>query len=564
VEIVKGGGSALYGGNAVGGVINVITARPQKSFANVRLRGGAVGIEEPEFRLGASAGVVNKERDLALHVFGGAYTREPWDANGDGFSEVGKARQVTAGAETYIDVPHDGELQLKFHVLQENRRGGDSFDKPEHDAAIAESIKTRRYGGELRFKQLVNSHFSYDLGYGFAYTERDSYYGAGGDIALDDPPTEEQWEIKRAALGAYGKTKNPVHTADGTVNIAYSALGEQIVTAGVQFLSDSLDDKFSAYDRKVDDVYWDIAGVLQHDWMITDWAETVIGLRLDKHSELDAPVVSPRAAVMFSPLKWLRTRTSFSTGFRAPQVFDEDLHITIVSGEGQVIYNDPSLDPERSYSAAQQVEFDFDLEEDWNVKLSLNGFWTRINDAFVISQNDDASTVGEIEMIRENHGNTTVFGGEVELTAALGKKWGAGTGWTFEHAENSEEDPDFGSKKIMRTPNVYGYVETWLNVLDGLAFSTVLDITGPMKVPHYAGYINEDTLEESPWFADWSANVSYKFDLKNDRYVTPFIGIRNILDSRQDDYDKGADRDAGYVYGPRLPRTLFAGIKGGI
>ena len=146
----------------------------------------------------------------------------------------------------------------------------------------------------------------------------------------------------------------------------------------------------------------------------------------------------------------------------------------------------------------------------------------------------------------------------------MGQMWGAGTGWTFEHAESSEEDPDFGTKKIMRTPSVYGYVETWLKVLNGLEFSTVLDITGPMKVPHYAGYIKEDTLKESPWFADWSANISYKFDLKDDRYVTPFIGIHNILDNRQDDYDKGAERDAGYIYGPRLPRTLFAGIKGGI
>jgi outer membrane receptor for ferrienterochelin and colicins len=85
-----------------------------------------------------------------------------------------------------------------------------------------------------------------------------------------------------------------------------------------------------------------------------------------------------------------------------------------------------------------------------------------------------------------------------------------------------------------------------------------------MKVPHYEGYINENRLEESPWLADWSANISYKIDLKHDRYLTPFVGIKNILDSRQDDYDKGPDRDAGYIYGPRLPRSFFAGIKGGI
>jgi outer membrane receptor for ferrienterochelin and colicins len=523
-----------------------------------------VGMEEPEFRLGANAGVVNEERDLALHVFGGAYSREPWDANGDGFSEIGKARQVMAGAETYVDVPHDGELQLKFHVLQEKRRGGDSFDKPEHDAAIAESINTRRYGGELRFKQLVCSHFNYELGYGLAYTERDSYYGGGGDVTLDNPPTAEQWEVKQAALGAYGRTKNPVHTADATMNFAYTALGEQIVTVGGQFLSDGLDDRFPGYGRQVDERYWDVAGILQHDWMYTDWAETVIGVRLDKHSELDTVVVSPRAAVMFTPLKWLRTRTAFSTGFRAPQVFDEDLHITIVGGEGQIIYNAPDLDPERSYSVAQQVEFDFDLTDDWNLKAGVNGFWTRINNAFVLDEDDDPATLGEIEMYRRNRGATTVYGAELEAGLVYGETWGIETGWTWERAENAEADPDFGTKTIFRTPETYGFVETWAKILKGLALSTVLDITGPMKVPHYAGYIREDRLEESPWFADWSANVSYKIDLKHDRYLTPFVGIKNILDSRQDDYDKGPDRDAGYIYGPRLPRSFFAGIKGGI
>ena len=564
VEIVKGGGSALYGGSAVGGVINIITARPRRNFASATIRGGAVGMEEPEFRLGASAGVVNEERDLALHVFGGAYTREPWDANDDGFSEIGKVRQVMAGAETYLDVMDDGELQLKFHVLQEKRRGGDSFDKPEHDAAIAESTSTSRYGGGIRFKKLMGPHFNYDLGYGFAYTERDSYYGGGGDVLLSDPPTAEQWEAKQAALGAYGRTVNPVHTGDATLNFAYSALGEQIITVGGQYLSDGLDDEFPGYGRRVDKRYWDLAGILQHDWMYTDWVESVIGVRFDKHSELVDPVVSPRAALMFTPADWLRLRTAFSTGFRAPQVFDEDLHITIVGGEGQIIYNDTDLGPERSYSLAQQIELDFDLKNDWALKTSLNGFWTRITDAFVIDEEDDPATIGEIEMYRLNSGDTEVLGAELEAKVAYDEKWGLGAGWTWERAQNSQTDPDFDSKTIFKTPEMYGFVETWFNPAGGFELSTVLDITGPMKVPHYAGYIAEDTLEESPWFADWSANASYRFDLDNERYFTPFVGIRNILDSRQDDYDVGSDRDAGYVYGPRLPRTFFAGIKGGI
>jgi outer membrane receptor for ferrienterochelin and colicins len=38
-------------------------------------------------------------------------------------------------------------------------------------------------------------------------------------------------------------------------------------------------------------------------------------------------------------------------------------------------------------------------------------------------------------------------------------------------------------------------------------------------------------------------------------------GVQNIFDSYQDDFDQGAMRDAGYVYGPTFPRTFFAGLK---
>ncbi|MDJ0763488.1 MAG: TonB-dependent receptor [Myxococcota bacterium] len=564
VEIVKGGGSALYGGNAVGGVINVITARPRQSFATVNLRGGLLDMTETDARLGANAGVVNEDRSLALHVFGGANRRQPWDANGDGFSEIGRLRQVLAGAEAYVDLLDNAELQLKFHVLQEQRRGGDAFSKPEHDAAIAESVNTRRYGGELRFKHLATSFLSYDLGYGFAYTERDSYYGSGGDIALSDPPTPEQWAIKLAALNAYGRTKNPVHTADGALHLSFDALGQQTVTLGVQYLSDGLDDDFPGYGRRVDERYWDLAGVVQHDWMFADWGESIVGVRVDKHSELDTPVVSPRIALKLTPLDWLNARTAFTTGFRAPQVFDEDLHITIVGGEGQVIYNDPNLEPERSYSIAQQVEVDLDLASNWEIQFSINGFWTRIADAFVIDAEDDPSTPNEMEMFRRNRGDTSVYGAELEGSAAYDKRFGMGAGWTLEKATNTEEDPDFGSTEIFRTPRTYGFAEVWSSPGAGFEISTVLNVTGPMKVPHYAGYIQADKLETSPWLADWSANLSYRIALGNGRFLMPYVGIRNILDSRQKDYDKGPDRDAGYIYGPRFPRVVFAGFKGGM
>ncbi len=577
IEIVRGGGSALYGGNAVGGVINVITTRPRFSYGNLTLRAGLVGMESLEGRVASSAGVVSESGDLALHVFGSSMYRDPWDADGDGFSEIGSSRQVAFGGESYWDVVRGGELQVKLHTLREYRRGGSHHRRPEHEAAIAEAIHTTRYGGESRFKYVMSEHLSLDVGYGVAVTERHSYYGGRGDVEIPTLPadvtqiTQDEWdayqdavEAREIALGAYGRTLNPVHTADAFVNFAFDAAGEMIVTTGAQMKVDGLEDRAPAYNRTIDEVYSDLGVILQHDWLFAEWGESVLGVRMDKHSELDDPVLSPRASLLLEPLSWMRLRTALSTGFRAPQVFDEDLHITVVGGEGAVIRNADGLDPERSYGVTQQVEGDWDLGGSWDLDAGLNGFFTRITDAFVVEEQDDPATVGQLELERRNRGETTVFGGELEVSLALAQLFGVMGGVTLERARNSEPEEDFGSKGIFRTPNVYGFFETWTRPVAGLTLSTDLQITGPMKVPHYAGYIADDRLEESSTFFDWGANMAYRIGAERGMYVEPFLGVRNILDSFQDDFDRGPDRDAGYVYGPRMPRTVFGGIKGGV
>jgi len=588
VEVVKGGGSALYGGNAVGGVVNIVTRKPSHNFGSVMFRGGGLGTgtgeTSPEYRISANDGVVSKDEAMALHVFAGMFRRNEWDANNDGFSEIGRVRQVEGGAAAYLELLPRTELQLKFHVLREQRRGGDMIDKPEHDVGIAESINTTRLGFDTRWKHWVTGDINYELGYGLAFTKRNSYYGGGGDV---DPwgllPadykdfTDESWatfleamEGKRTAMNAYGQTTNFVHAADAYYNHHFEGLGDHILTVGAQFQGDDLEDEFPGYDRHIDEFYWDIAGILQHNWIWADWGEWVIGLRVDKHSELDQPVFNPRVALKFAPLDWLKLRTSFSTGFRAPQVFDEDLHITIMGGEGQIIENAPGLSAEKSYSLSQQIAMNGEVGGGWKLNGSLNGFYTIITDRFVLDLQDDPATVGQLEFTRVNSGKAHVYGGELEFGTDFKDIWGLKLGLTLEGTKNSEADPDFGSKELFRTPVVYGFLTTFVQPVKGLEIATSLDITGPMKVPHYEGNVPHDAggepipqLEESPWFFDWDASIAYRWNLSENLYLKLFAGVKNILNSYQKDLDIGPGRDAAYVYGPRQPRTAYGGIKGG-
>jgi outer membrane receptor for ferrienterochelin and colicins len=546
VEVVKGGGSALYGGNAVAGVINVISRRPTRNRASVSGNYLLLDMDQPWLNLSASGSVVNKEKDMGAFVFGGMQYRNPWDANDDGFSEIGQLRLLDTGANVFIDPIDDGTLRINTHFIQEKRRGGDSFDKPELQAEIAESINTRRYGADLRWKHWLSSSLNYEVNYGFAYTERDSYYGAGMDP------------------NAYGFTKNPVHVVRGMLNNNFSEMGRYgslLLTAGLQYDYEELEDTFPGYDRFTDVDYTDFGGFVQADWLVNDWLEPIVGVRVDKHSEIDDPIASPRLALKIKPTERVTLRTAASTGFRAPQIFDEDLHITIVGGEPALIENSPDLKEESSYSFSQEVGTDWDLPDFGTFRFAVTGFYTRINDTFTF---EEIESPDALVLRRINQGHTEVYGAEFQIGLAYRDWLTADFGWTLENAKRSEPDPIFNSDDVFRTPDAYGYLATVIRPMERLEIVNSLELTGPMKVEHFAGFIPEDKLEESDWFYVWNAKVSYNFDLKHNRNLRLYVGVDNILDSFQDDFDQGPDRDAGYVYGPMMPRTFVTGFKFGI
>lgn len=88
-----------------------------------------------------------------------------------------------------------------------------------------------------------------------------------------------------------------------------------------------------------------------------------------------------------------------------------------------------------------------------------------------------------------------------------------------------------------------------------------MNYTGSMYVPHYAGYIANDTLEKTESFIVINVNVSKKFQLLANNSITISAAVNNLFDSYQEDLDKGPYRDAGYIYGPRFPRVFRIGVK---
>lgn len=94
---------------------------------------------------------------------------------------------------------------------------------------------------------------------------------------------------------------------------------------------------------------------LQNEWKTAKWG-ILIGACIDKHNLMDDAVVSPRANLRFNPTENLNFRLSYASGFRAPQAFDEDLHIDNVGGTVSMIELASDLKEEKSQSFSASAD----------------------------------------------------------------------------------------------------------------------------------------------------------------------------------------------------------------
>ena len=142
-------------------------------------------------------------------------------------------------------------------------------------------------------------------------------------------------------------------------------------------------------------------------------------------------------------------------------------------------------------------------------------------------------------------------------------------GYTFQRsryveAEAWSEDAAVAPEiRKLRTPDQYGYFTLAYNPTKKLTLNATGTYTGSMLVPHYKGYIAQDRLETTPNFFDLGLKASYEFKLPNVLNLQLSGGVKNLLNSYQKDFDKGANRDAGYIYGTELPRTFYISVKFG-
>ncbi|WP_049756639.1 TonB-dependent receptor [Chloroherpeton thalassium] len=552
VEVARGGGSALYGGNAIAGTINIITKTPHENSFEMSTNTAYIDGEIPDNQVNMASSLVSDNRTLGMFLFGNYRDRNHYDANGDGYSELAELEDIAVGLRGFY-LPSDlSRLEAEFHVSYEDRRGGNDFDLEPHQADVTEATQHTGLNGSVNYEQYLSSDYLSKVAVyaSLRHTDRDSYYGSG-----EDP-------------NAYGQSEDLVFVGGAHYSKTFDGLwgekSEFIFGAETQY--NELEDSQPAYERYIDQYIRQYGFFVQDDWKVSQMLSLLLGARVDKHSEIDNLIFNPRLSLMVNISPELQFRSTVATGFRAPQTFDEDLHIEGVGGNQQIIQNADDLKEERSLSWSSSFDYTVrGIGYEWG--FTLEGFYTKLYDAFSL---EDMGTSNGVQILeRHNADGATVFGGTLE-GRYLKPYWQFQAGLTVQSSkydnpvEWSEEKPELATDEFLHTPSVYGYFQSSWDVLPTVTLGLSGIYTGTMKLAHYAGYIAEDRLEESDPFFELNAKLTYHFAFHENFSHEGFdvsLGVQNIFNSYQDDFDKGADRDAGYIYGPARPRTFFVATK---
>lgn len=551
VEVMRGGGSALFGSSAIAGTINVITKEPLRNSGSIAHSITSIGDSgNLENNTSLNASLVTDNNKAGLYVFGQNRQRAGYDHDGDGFTELPALKAQTLGLRSYLKTSNYSKLTLEYHHIGEFRRGGNLLNRPPHEADIAEQLNHSINGGGLNYNLFTpNEKHRINLYASAQHIDRESYYGT------------------KQNLDAYGATTDLTIVAGGQYVYSFDRclFMPADLTAGIEYNYDKLRDEMKGYHRTTRQEVHIESAFLQNEWKNERWS-FLVGGRLDKHNLIDHVIFSPRANVRFNPTPNINLRASYSSGFRAPQTYDEDLHVAAVGGEGTIIQQADNLKEEKSHSVSLSADM-YRRFGPFQCNLLLEGFYTRLNHVFVLEEIGFDQTHNATVKERRNGAGAQVAGVTVEGKVAYLSlvQLQAGVTWQQSHYTRAERWSDDelvpAEKRIFRTPDWYGYFTATYTPVKPLNIALSGTYTGSMLVQHMAGYIAKDVAVTAPDFFDMTAKVSYDFSLYKTITLQVNAGVQNIFNAYQKDFDQGKERDSGYIYGPSMPRSYFAGMK---
>ncbi len=578
IEVVRSGGSALYGSSAIAGTVNVITKDPILNTWEIGSNLSIIGGDAVDRNMTFNTSVVSDDLNSGISLFGTYRNRDAFDANGDGFTELVKLRNTTVGAKAFLKPTEKSRISVNLNSIQEYRRGGDRLELAPQFTDITEELDHDTFIGGADYEVYSKDDSGkFQIYTSVSHTNRDSYYGG-----LGGGRTEQDSIL---ANNAFGKTKD-LAWVNG-LQYTKKINNRDVLTVGTEFNHTNTRDEIAGYNRLIDQAVNSVGAYGQYEWKPSEKFTALIGARLDnvnvngdynigginREVDVNQTAFSPRLTVSYKFTDALKFRGGYARGFRASQAFNEDLHISSVGGEAQFVILSDNLKTE--YSDAFTGSFNYSKNINLlQLDFLLEGFYTNLQDPFTLVSTGAALPNGSILEEVRNGSGASVYGSNFEFGLSPNPNWQFQIGGTLQRAEYDEPqilfetdgtpgESDIIVDEFMRNPNFYGYFNASWIPNEAFQLDMTGTYTGSMIVPLVISDTGFLQLNEVDSFLDLNLKLESHIDFSENFMTTLSVGVKNLFDNFQEDFDTGATRDSDYVYGPIAPRTFFIGLKFG-
>ncbi len=535
IEIVKGPASTLYGSEAVGGIVNIITKDPLTSPAlNVDV--SATTVAEYNIDL-ATKFRVNKTH--ALVGFNYFNFDNPTDVNDDNFTDVTQQQRVSVFTKLDFERKASRQASLALRYVYEDRWGGElQWNKGLRgsDQVYGESIYTNRVE-LLGNYQLPVPGEKLTLDYSYNYHLQDSYYGIYKYLADQHVAfTQLRWDKK---------------------------IGRHDLLAGIPFRFTYYDDNTPGTSMGGDTgtrnfpMQTFLPGFFIQDEMKFSEQLTVLGgLRYDHHSH-HGDIFSPRLSVKYSPDNNNTFRLSTGNGFRVVNLFTED-HAALTGARSVVIQN--ALKPEQSWNV--NLNYAAQLTHDTGfIGFDASAFYTYFTNKIV----GDFLTDPDLILYDNLEGHAVSKGITINTDLAFANSLKIIAGVTV---MDVYQIAGVEGEKVPQlfAPNVSGtYAISYFVDRAGLTFDLTGRFTGPMELPVGPPDI-DPRPNQSPWFTILNFQAGKKFI----NGLEVYGGVKNILNFfpenplLEPDNPFGKNFDTSYNYASIQGVKGFLGVRFGL
>lgn len=547
IEILDGAASSLYGSDAIGGVINIITDQPTNSVCSVTNTTKVSG-----------HGILTESINLDIYKNGfGSYTSFTHD-RADSYQNNNLEFVKGSDTETQQTIApfftgYRSNIVGQKFTYAPNRHlalnaGMDYYYKITNRPETREDI-TGGTDYEMRYKGL-----RWNIGGIYKFTAKNSLQA---NFTVDRFRYGKEYDVatKKYAVGDYVQSKKQ-RTMEGEMKAILGLVEGSTTILGANYRKDYL----TATSGDIHQHAYTLAAYAQHEHRLLRDLTATVGLRYTHH-ETFGNQFSPKAVLMYAPGNF-RFRATYSQGFRAPGL-DEIYYryFSVNRGKAQIIFGNPDLKAERSHYVSLNAEYRSDL-----LAVSVTGFLNRINDMVVrqdipvdgtslamLRQEFPEMTDDQAEKLErysryQNSDLGDVKGLQMNVSANLFQGFNLSANYVYTYARTkSDEEWTVMERSIRHAATIAAnYHHRWGH------YSLHVNLNGKLQSKTYY-----TTYEDAPGFGVWNLHTVHTFDGLKRMILQPSIGVDNIFDRVDCRIDSANRKYALYTPG----RMLVVGLK---